>query len=299
MPGRRTSTLALVAAVTAISFAAIFFRLAAPTHPVIAAAVRLTIAAVLMSPVIIRARRRGRFPIRVMKMSLFAGASYALHFGAWVTSLTLTSVAASVTLVTATPIILAIVSWRSARDAATKRMWRSFAVAIVGLAILGGNDLLHGGEDALMGDGLALVGCAAMAVYMLIVRSLGPDLDAWAFSGAACATGAVMLWGTAAAMGVPLHVPTAQAWIFLALAALIPQLVGHGLITWSLRNLTPTKVGLATVAEPIGSTVLAIFILNEPPPALIIAGGIITLGAVALALSSQSPRAEEAQGESR
>jgi len=298
MPSRRISILALALAVTAISFAAIFFRLAAPTHPLIAAAVRLTIAAILMTPIIIRARRRGRFPTRVMKISVFAGASYALHFGAWVTSLTMTTVAASVTLVTATPIILAIVGWLSGRDAATRRMWFSIALAIAGLGILGGNDLLQGGGDALIGDGLALLGCAAMAVYMLIVRALGPELDAWAFSGAACATGAVILWGTAAAMGVPWQVPTTQAWIFLALAALIPQLVGHGLITWSLRNLTPTKVGLATVAEPIGSTVLAIFLLGEGPSSWVVIGGIITLGAVTLALTSGSP-STEVQDESR
>lgn len=278
--------MALVTAVTAISFAAIFFQLSAPTHPLIAAAVRLTIAALLMVPIIVRAYKRGRFPARMAKMSVFAGASYAVHFGAWVTSLRMTSVAASVTLVTATPIILAVAGWISGRDTATRRTGLSIAVALVGLGIMGVTDFTGAGQGALVGDMLALLGCVAMAAYMLIVRSLGHALDAWAFSGAACAVGAVLLWATAALLGIPWEVPTAEAWAFLTLAALIPQLVGHGLITWSLRTMTPTQVGLATVAEPVGSTILAVFILDQHPSIWILGGGALTLSAVILALTS-------------
>ena len=98
---------ALALAITAISFAAIFFRKAAPTHPLVAAGVRLAVATILLSPMVLRARRDGRLPGPVIRSAAWGGLAYAVHFGAWVTSLTMTTVAASVTLVSATPVLLA------------------------------------------------------------------------------------------------------------------------------------------------------------------------------------------------
>ena len=278
---------ALTLAVVSISCAAVFFRLAAPTHPVVAAAVRLSIATLLLAPVTLRAYRAGALPSSIAKSVLGAGVCYGLHFGAWVSSLTLTSVASSVTLVTATPIILAVAAHVTGRDRAQRRTWIAIVVALSGMLFLGGTDLLESGSDALLGDGLALLGCAAMAAYMLIVRSLGDRIDPWAISVAACFVGALILWLTAIIMGVSLSVPSADAWLYLTLAALIPQLIGHGLITWSLRYLTPTLVGLATVAEPIGATVLAYFALQEALNPLAAVGCLVTLGAVIFALRSQ------------
>ena len=45
----RLVPLALAGAIVSISFAAIFFRLAAPTHPMIVAGTRLAIASALLS----------------------------------------------------------------------------------------------------------------------------------------------------------------------------------------------------------------------------------------------------------
>ena len=99
---------ALVVAVSAIAFAAIFFRLAVPTHPLTAAAWRLSLAALLSSPFVLRGWRSGALTPAHLRAGLVAGVIYAVHFGAWVWSLGLTSVAASVTLVCITPLGLAL-----------------------------------------------------------------------------------------------------------------------------------------------------------------------------------------------
>ena len=89
---------ALVIAVMAISFAALFFRGAAPTHPLIQAAVRLAIASILLLPWLVRVWGTEAFSRRVIRTGVVCGFWYAVHFGAWVTSLTMTTVTASVTL---------------------------------------------------------------------------------------------------------------------------------------------------------------------------------------------------------
>ncbi len=274
---------ALVVAIAALSFAAIFFRLAQPTHPLVGAGIRLAIAAVLLSPFVVRAFRAGRLRPRSVGLAGAAGCFYAVHFGAWVTSLTLTSVAASVTIVTATPLILAVWALAMGRDRPTPRLWVSLSLALVGLVIIGLHDLGLSG-DHLLGDALALLGAVAMAGYLLMGRRLEGGLDVAAFSGIATLVGAVLLLGAAAAMGVELAASSTSALGFLLLAALVPQLVGHNLLTWALAHTTPTRVGIATLGEPVGAALIAWIWLGEQPGKLVALGCAVTVLGVLVAL---------------
>ena len=292
--GRRLVAPALFVAVAAISFAAILFRKAEPTHPLVSAGIRLAVASVLLSPFVVRAVRGGRLPRRVVKGALLAGLFYGVHFGAWVWSLALTTVAASVTVVTATPLLLAAAAVVTGRDRPSGRLWMALALAAVGVSIIGGTDL-GSSTEALVGDGLALLGCAGMAGYLLVGRRLGKDLDVLAFAGIATGVAAVALLSISAALGIDLRPASGEALVYLVLAALLPQLVGHNLLTWSLRHTTPTVVGMSTVGEPVGSTLLGLLLLGEVPSAMVAAGCGVTLVAVILALSARrDPRPREA-----
>ena len=279
---------ALICAVVCISFAAIFFRKAMPTHPVVAAGLRLVIAAVLVAPAGVRSVRAGRAGGRVLGAGALGGLAYGLHFGSWVTSLTLTTVAASVTLVTATPLILAVVALVSGRDRPDRRLWLAIGLGALGLLVIGGSDF-GGGGDALLGDALAFLGAGAMAGYLLVARWLGDELDIWAFALAATGVGGATLLVGAVAAGIPIEVSSREAMGFIVLSALVPQIIGHNLLTWALRHAKPTLVGMATVGEPVGSTALAWLLLGEAVSPQIAVGCGITLAGVLLAMRPGSP----------
>jgi len=272
-----------VTAVVAISFAAIFFRKAAPTHPMVASGIRLTTAALLLLPVAIRAWLQGRLTPRLVRAAALGGVLYGVHFGTWVTSLMLTSVAASVTLVTATPLLLAVVALFTGTDRPSRRLWTALGLAFVGVVFIGWTDL-GVGSDALLGDAFALAGAAAMAGYLVVCRRLGDAMDVWPFMALATGVGGVTMLGAAALLGVPLQAASSEALLYLVLAALIPQLVGHTLLTWSLRYTTPTAVGIATVGEPVGAALLGWLWLGEAVTLPIAIGCSITLSAVVLAI---------------
>ncbi len=280
----RLPVIALGIGVVAISFAAIFFRKAAPAHPLVAAGGRLALAALVLAPWVWR--RWSSLSPRVRRAALGGGFFYALHFGTWVWSLSLTSVAAAVTLVTATPLLLAVIASLRGRDQPTRTQWAAIAVGVVGVLVIA-HDAPGGG--ALVGDLLAFLGALAMVGYLLLVRDLGP-VDPFAFTGIACAVGGLLLLGTAVGLGVPLEVPTVESGGFIVLSALVPQLIGHSSITFALRSLTPTTIGLATVFEPVGSTFLAWIWLAETPSLWTAAGCAIVLSAVALSFASARPK---------
>ena len=244
--------------------------------------VRLAIAAVCLSPLVVRGWRRGTLTRRVRNHALLAGIAYGLHFGAWVWSLNLTSVAASVTLVTTTPILLAVLSLFGRHDRPDRRLWMALATGVVGVSFIGGYDGLLA-PGALVGDGLALLGAVAIAAYFLLSRRLGDEMDLWAYSGIATATGALTLGIAATVAGIPLSIPSMQVFGYLLLAALIPQLIGHSLLTWALRHATPTQVAMVVVGEPAGATLIAWVWLGDLVSVWVAAGCAITLAAVVIA----------------
>lgn len=288
-----TSTIQLVVvllvAVLALSTAAPFFRQAEPTHPLAAAALRLAAAFVCLLPFLFRAVRRERTSRRFWSHAIAAGLFYALHFGTWVTSLRLTSVAASVTIVTATPVLLAIWAVIVGRDRPTPRTWWALAITTVGMLVIGGHDL-GVSTDHLLGDGLAMAGAAAMAGYLLMARRLGPNLDVFAFMAVATGTGAIALYAACWATGIDAAPASSTAFVFLLLAALVPQLIGHNLLTWALRHTTPTTVGIATVGEPVGATILAWIWLGESVGPVVATGCLITLVGVIVAITHNRSR---------
>lgn len=227
-------------------------------------------------------------------MALLAGVIYAIHFGSWVTSLTLTTVAASVTLVTTNPIILALLGLITGKDRPSRRIWYSIVLALIGLSLIGRSDL-SASFDALLGDALALVGAFAMASYLLLARSLGEELNILAFSGVATLISGMLLLFAALAANVPIEISSPEAFGYIVLAALLPQLIGHNILTWSLRYIKPTVVAMAIVGEPVFATILSLLILGETIATPVALGCLVTLSAVAISVTEGTPSSEVSQ----
>ncbi len=92
----------------------------------------------------------------------------------------------------------------------------------------------------------------------------------------------VMLSAGQSAWGYP---PIAYVWFMLL--ALVPQLLGHSTFNWALGYLSAAFVSLTLLGEPIGSTILAYFLLNETPTALKVIGAILILAGILIASRSE------------
>ncbi len=283
--GTTRVSLVLAAAVAAISMAAIFIRLAGAPGVVIAL-FRMLLATLAMAPVTVRGLRRTPLRGRVLGLTVLAGALLALHFATWITSLNVTSVAASVTLVSTSPLWVALFAWLFSGIAPSFSVLIGVVLAVGGAAVIGFG-AMGGGSAPLLGDGLALAGAASAAGYLLLGRTVqrsGVGLDAYA--GVAYGAAALFLAPLPALLGFSYtHYPLGSfGWI--ALLALVPQLVGHNGINHAMRHLDPTLVATATLLEPIGSTLLALAVFGEVPSALTVVGGAILLLGVVFTVRS-------------
>ncbi|MFO7742973.1 MAG: DMT family transporter [Anaerolineae bacterium] len=271
--------------VLTVSTAAVLIRLAqAEVHSLVVAAWRLTLATLLLTPVALGKFRRQLLALTAeeWRSALLAGLLLAIHFGTWITSLALTSVAASVVLVWTSPIFVGLASHLFLGERLTRGMTVALVVSIVGSVIIGVGDLGEG-THRLLGDLLAVMGAIAGAGYFLIGRQLRGRLSLLAYVYPVYGTAAVILMTVMLLAGLGPVPQQPQTWFWLILMAIGPQILGHSSLNWALRYLSATYVTIATLGEPIGSTLLAWWLLGERPTAWAVVGGALILAGIVVA----------------
>ncbi len=282
-PDHRSSVppiLGILVGIAAVSSASILIRFAQREAPSLAiAAARLTLASLILMPL---ALTRYRVEYRKLTradgwLAVFSGIFLALHFATWISSLEYTTVASSVVLVSASPLFVAIASWLFLQEKAGRRVILGLGVALAGGVIVGLTD--RGGvmRNALLGDVLALGGALAVTGYWIIGRRLRARLSLVPYIAIVYGTAAVtlvLMTGVAQQTFVGYSPPVYLCFLLLALG---PQLLGHSSFNWALAHLPATFVSVATLGEPIGSTILAYLILRETPTPLKIVGAALIL----------------------
>jgi len=281
---------ALVLAIVAISTGAPFARWAAPAPPVAIAALRVALAAALLGaagwrelPKLADITRRDR------PLVALAGALLAVHFGSWIASLFFTSTAASVALVCTNPIFAALFGL-ALGDRVQRREVVGIAIAAAGCAILAGGDW-SAGTGAIVGDGLALVGAASAAAYLVVGRRLRAAVPLLPYLATVNAIAAVLLAAAAIALGGEPWALPAHSYLACAGAAIVASFVGHSLLNAAVR-VTPTHlVALAVLGEPIGSSLITWVAFDEQPPIHAAAGGAVVLLGIAVGFVRRSRNA--------
>src|SRR5215470_14611249 len=220
MIGVRRFPLALVLALVAISTGAPFARWAHPAPAIAIAALRVAIAsAVLLAAGWRELAGLGRIARRDRPLVALSGLLLAIHFGSWIASLSFTSTAASVALVCTNPMFAALFGTLLG-DRVTPREIAGIAIAGAGCAVLASGDWVAGG-DALAGDGLALIGAASAAAYLVVGRRLRAALPLLPYLGAVNAIAAVALIAAGVALGAPIAGLPVHSYVACAGAALI------------------------------------------------------------------------------
>lgn len=261
---------ALAAGILIVSTAAILIRIAqlegAPSLTI--AALRLAIASTILVP-IAWARTRHQWQAitgRDASLALASGTCLAVHFGAWITSLEHTSVASSTALVTTNPIWVGIGSVLFLHERLSRGMIIGIGLAVLGSLVMFFSDARLSeatGSNTLLGNGLALAGALSASAYLILGRMLRARLSLLAYISMAYCVAAILLMGVALAKGQALTGYSSTAMLCIVGLALGPQLLGHTILNWSVRQVPATLVALSILGEPIGSSLLAMVLLGE------------------------------------
>src|SRR3954469_20145756 len=238
-------------------------------------------------------RQLSRGTARDFVLAILAGFSLALHFWAWNASIHLTTIAASVTLVSLQPAVIAGISALALRERPSQRQIAGIAVAIVGAFIIARPTMAGGfsaGNNSMLGNTLAISAAVTAAIYYTIGRSLRPHLGLWSYVAIVYAAAFVTLLAIALMRGIALAPqPPREIGIFAGLA-IGPMLLGHTGMNWALKYLPAYVVNLTVLGEPIGATVLGAVIpsIRQIPSATTLLGGTIVLTGVVVTAANKN-----------
>lgn len=288
---------ALVVSVMAGSVAAILVRLTqlAGVDSIAIVVVRLGLAALILTPLVLQ-RYRGEIQAMRRQDFLFAaGAGFwlGMHFICFVLALQYTSVLNSQAITNTGPIWVALLEVSFLKARLNRYIWIGLVISSLGgaLIFLANNGSMVAGSNAMFGNILAIGAALTSAVYLVIGRKVRAKVSlvpyVWIVYSSGALTGLVAL----ALSGGTLLGYSSEAYFWLFMVTLIPQLLGHSGSNFALGYLPATLVSLGFQIISVSAGLIAFLLFQEVPGLFEIVGSAVLIVGVTLAIIGQGQSA--------
>ena len=176
----------------------------------------------------------------------------------------------------------------------TRRLPRPFEAlgilsALAGAAILMGRSLQID-SHSLVGDLFCILAGFLYGFYILLLQNARARLGSWSLLTLSSLAGAPVLLALALWQGEPVWPGSAgSGWWPLIALALLSQVIGQGLVVYSLKHFTPLIVGLTLLTQPVVAVVVGWFVFGEALVPLDFAGMALVGAALVLARLGDTP----------
>lgn len=230
-------------------------------------------------------RTFGRLRRQEWGWSAVAAVSLALHFAFFMTSIRMTTVAASTALVCLQAAWIAM--FQSLRG--TKYGWRvglGIVLAFTGVLVITGLDI-GSGSEALIGDAFALIGGILAAAYTLAGSKARATMTTSSYTTICYGMTSVLLLVMCLLMGAPVWGFNLNGWIGIIALALCSQVLGHSALNHLLTSLGPLTVSTLILLEIPGAALLAALFLGQVLPAGTVLGLSIILAGLFFVVRGQ------------
>jgi drug/metabolite transporter (DMT)-like permease len=265
------------------AWASIFGRIAqqegVPTTSIVA--YRMILGALVLTPFVLQNHRHElrRLRRRDVLITAFAGIWFGIHLVFNFESFKHTSILVSGVLAGTAPLWIALLETRILRTKLNRMVWLGLIITLLGGVIitLSGRSDMNLGDNPLLGSALALGAAICGAFYTITGRGTKDSISflpyIWMLFIFGGLTGLVSVGITHA----PMTGFTPKAYFALVMLTILPQLIGHVVYNYSLRQLPATFVSVIGQSGIIISATLAYFIFQEVPHILQMPGSIAIL----------------------
>ena len=210
-----------------------------------------------------------------VKWALIAGVVLALHFVGFFIAMRMTTVAAGTALVALQPIFAALFVKLSGGHIPSKA-WLGMIVSFIGVGLIAGVDLQIS-YDKFLGDLAAIISATLAAAYMIAGSKAQRTLETTTYTTICYFICSMTALPMALIAGNEIFSFSAKEWWILLGLILGAQLLGHSMFNSALKRVSPAIVSLIVFFEVPVSAVLAVWWLDQKPPAGIIPGIVLIL----------------------
>ncbi len=208
------------------------------------------------------------YTFKTVGLLLLIGSLFASIQLFWALSLTQTSIVSSVIILHGLrPLLTTLGGWILFKNRYDSRFLIGMTIAILGSILIGFNDFYES-ISKFQGDLLSVLSAICSTLELLLMEYLLSQFK----------TRTLMLWCCIIGSAIVLVVlfllsrfttniyflPISwQGWAVIIALAFLSQVIGHGLITYSLNYLSSGVVAVTMLLDPVISAILAWIILNE------------------------------------
>jgi drug/metabolite transporter (DMT)-like permease len=281
------------------AWASIFGRIAQhhgmPTPVIIS--FRMLLGALIITPLVWQNYRHELLKLnkRDVLIAIAGGFWFGIHLMAGFEALKHTSVLVSSVLGGTLPIWVAVLEVYILRTRLSRIIWIGLMITLSGgiIITLAGSGDATLGDNPLLGSGLALVAAVAGAIYAIVGRRSRDKMSYLPYLWLAFTFGGLTSLSLVAFSGQNIVGYDGTAYFAIIMLTILPQLIGHGVYNYALRQLPATFVSVVGQLGIIISAGLAYLFFKEVPGILEIPGSIAIIIGITMVNLNKPSTAQE------
>ena len=210
---------------------------------------------------------------RVVVAGLFLG----LHFSLFFWGIRETSIANATLLANTGPFFTAIFSWIN-KEQISKKTMLGLLLSFIGICVVQ-SPVFSLEDENTKGNLLCLASGLCLAITYIYASKIRKKTSALVYSRSAFLIASLTIALVSIITDVSLFDFEKKHILWFLALGLFPSILGHNLLTYSIKYLTPTSVASIPLGEPIIASVFASFWFSEKiSPEVFPGGGLILMG---------------------
>ncbi|MBN1516269.1 DMT family transporter [Candidatus Sumerlaeota bacterium] len=286
----------LLCGIVACASASIYIKKSSENDYLLAAW-RLLLASILMSPMFFAKLRKHRswFDRRHLRATMLPGILLGLHFISWIIGLRLTLVANANLIVNMAPVAMPFFLLAVLNEHLNRAEKIGTICAMIGVVCMGFSDY-HADMQHLKGDMICFLSMLLFCYYLVLARLNSHFPSVWLYITPLYFVGGVTCLLAGALVGArPMNQPGAESWLalytpyestWILLLAVVPTLIGHSLLNYSMKHLRGQTVGVINQSQTIFAGLMAYFFLGEAPRAMLYVAAVFLIGGVVIVVQA-------------
>ena len=271
--------LILIFGVFSCSVSVIFIKVSTE-HPLLVAAYRLFIAAFILTPFMLKERRKFKktLSFKLLRPSILPGLTLGLHFILWIIGARMTLAAHSTLIVNMVPVIMPLFLFAFSREIINRLEIIGTVFAITGVVILGWTDF-HFNRETFNGDIVCFLSMILFTLYLAFARKNKNQEGIWLYLVPLYYIAGIFCLVIALFFINPIKPYTVRNIMCILGLGIVSTVIGHSILNYSMKHFRGQVVSIINLSEFVFAGIMGYFLLGEIPrinfyiSGLLVAGG--------------------------
>lgn len=294
---KKRSTLALIFAVLSIvccSTSAILVRYSTAPSLVLAA-YRKTIVTIMMLPFALTKNRKeiASLGIKNLAICTLSGIFLAIHFFTYFEAVQNTTVSAAQILTSTEVLFITLFMFVSGREKYKGLPLAGIILTLIGGIVVAWTNRTESGVSVSYGNIMAVIAALMLASYSFIGSKVRRTCSNTSYTFVVYGVSAVILNIMVLFSDYSFSGYGAVNYLTALGMAIFASLLGHSVLNWAVKYISPTLISMVRVLQPVFGTIWAIILFSEFPAPNQIIGGVIIIVGILIYTKTQARRNEK------